>query len=96
MSKEAKSHSPAEQRRRIERRIELERRTIAAAVDEWHVATASIDRSVEKLARFKRPAMIIGGYFMLRVFKRPGRLMRLAKRGIGLYALSRNLRGLLK
>lgn len=88
-----KSPSLARQREYLERRIELERRQISTAVDEWFEATAPIDHYAAKLAAYKKPALLIGGFLMARMIgKRPRKLFRWTQRGIGLYALAKNLR----
>lgn len=79
----------------LEQRIQHERELIRDAADQWLEATAPIDRGVARLSAFKVPAMLAGGFIGLRLIRKPGKLVALGKRGLGLYTLARSVRKLL-
>ncbi|WP_025732724.1 YqjK family protein [Carnimonas nigrificans] len=88
----AKSSSLQSRRRGLEGRIASERRAVQQAADQWLTATASFDRKVEKLSALKVPAALVGGLITLRLVRKPGKLITLARKGIGLYTLTRGVR----
>lgn len=91
-----KPHSLAHQRRVLEQRIQHNRRQLRDANDEWLNATASFDQAASRLMYFKKPILLVGGVVLARYLKRsPHKLVRVARKGIGLYALVRNVRRLL-
>lgn len=80
-----------QQRERLERRIALERLQFARAKEQWHSATAGFDQRVAQLAAWRTPLMVVGGLLLARQARRsPGRLFRLGKRAVALYAVGRN------
>ncbi|MGJ8523552.1 hypothetical protein R84981_002255 [Carnimonas sp. R-84981] len=92
----AKPPSLKSRRRELEERIKRERQAIQRAGDEWLAATASFDRGVGKLSALKVPAALVGGVFALRLIKKPGKLIKVARKGLGLYTLTRGVRKMIK
>jgi|GEM_PF-6094241 len=91
-----KPRSLAQQRRILEQRIQRNRRQLRDANEEWLNATASFDHAASRLMYFKKPILLVSGVVMARYLKRsPHKLVRMARKGIGFYALARNVRRLL-
>lgn len=91
-----KSPSLKSRRRHLEERIVHERRAIRDAADEWLAATESFDHNVGKLSALKIPAALVGGVFALSLLRKPKKLIKVARKGLGLYTLTRGLRKILK
>ena len=84
------------QRQRLEQHITLERRQLANAAQEWHSATAGFDQKMVKLAVWRKPLLAVGGLLLTRQLRRsPSRVLQLGKRAVTLYAVTRNVRGII-
>lgn len=91
----AKRCSLKAQRQRLEQRIAIERQQLASAAQEWHSATTGFDQKMAKLAAWRKPLFAVGGLLLTRQLRRsPSKLVQLGKRAIALYAVTRNVRGI--
>ena len=81
--------STAERRERKARllsQIQQQRLDLCAARDEWLAATARYDRGWQTLVSFRRYIVLAGGVLAAWSVRRPGKIMRLAKRSLSIWS----------
>lgn len=71
---------------RLLRKIQQQRLDLLHCERQWQAAMSPIDESWEKLVRFKWWFLAGGSALTLWQLRRPGRLIQLARRGIGLWS----------
>lgn len=85
-----------ESRRRLEHKIFQQRLDMAVAVRDWHEATAPIDNGWAMLSRYKGPIAMVAGTLLARGARRPGRMLKLLRRGLLIITLGSRVRKMLR
>lgn len=67
-------------------KIKQQRLDLCVARDEWLSATARYDRGWQTIASFRRYIVLAGGALAVWNVRRPGKMMRLAKRGLSIWS----------
>lgn len=66
--------------------IKQQRLDLCAARNEWFDATARYDRGWQTIASFRRYLVVAGGALAVWNVRRPGKIMRLAKRSLSIWS----------
>lgn len=66
--------------------IQQQRQDLCVAGDEWLAATARYDRGWQKIASLRRYIVLAGGALAVWNVRRPGKIMRLARRGLSIWS----------
>jgi hypothetical protein len=79
--KKHRSRVPTQQRKaELEATIEQQRLMLLEATREWHQAGQKIDHGVTRLIPFRTPLLIAGGIALLPLLRRPGHIVRIARK----------------
>ena len=69
-----------QQKAELEAAIEQQRLMLLEATREWHQAGQKIDHGVTRLIPFRTPLLIAGGIALLPLLRRPGHIVRIARK----------------